>query len=535
MKLKNYLFTASLLAGLFLSNRADAQWTRNAATLQTYVTNTSDNVGIGTTNPLFKLDIQSSGNASMSFKSTTGNANVILDRFASNTTAGVNYRTNGTPTWQTGMINNDNFVIRNVNLGSPAIYCSYTNNNVGIGNTAPTNKLSVTGSANFTGFVGIGITAPATQLHVVSGAAATDTIAILGRTAYTGTAVDVVGLYGDAATNSAAGYGIGVVGRGNYFGLFGNGGYAGVVGTSLGIGVDGEAFDAGNTEFLTGVQGLTSGGDVSVGVYGSSSGALNNYGLYGDQQDTAAGTDYAVVCLGDLYYWRAFAPSDARLKSNIMPYTGALDKINQLTTATYTFNHAKYPGMALPGGNQVGFMADNVQKVFPNLVKQADLPAGATRDARGKVTYHSIPDVMQVNYIGLIPVLAEAIKEQSQSVSKKETEMNARMTQLENEIAQLKSMLQEKKGNVTETGSLLQNVPNPANGNTTISFYLPENSKGVLQVSDVNGKVVKSFNVSGSGMQDVLVNTTSLSSGSYTYSLSINGKVADSKTMVINK
>jgi len=36
-------------------------------------------------------------------------------------------------------------------------------------------------------------------------------------------------------------------------------------------------------------------------------------------------------------------------------------------------------------------------------------------------------------------------------------------------------------------------------------------------------------------MQDVLLNTASLSSGSYTYSLSINGKVADSKTMVINK
>lgn len=38
--------------------------------------------------------------------------------------------------------------------------------NVGIGTTAPTNKLTVNGNANFTGNVGIGITAPAYKLDV---------------------------------------------------------------------------------------------------------------------------------------------------------------------------------------------------------------------------------------------------------------------------------------------------------------------------------------------------------------------------------
>jgi hypothetical protein len=62
--------------------------------------NKNGNVGIGTTNPLFLFDVQGPGNASMSFKSTTGTANVILDRFNSGSTAGVNYRTNGVPYWQ---------------------------------------------------------------------------------------------------------------------------------------------------------------------------------------------------------------------------------------------------------------------------------------------------------------------------------------------------------------------------------------------------------------------------------------------------
>src|SRR4051794_32535911 len=38
---------------------------------------------------------------------------------------------------------------------------------VGIGTTAPANKLSVGGNADFTGNVGVGTTTPATKLHVI--------------------------------------------------------------------------------------------------------------------------------------------------------------------------------------------------------------------------------------------------------------------------------------------------------------------------------------------------------------------------------
>ena len=116
MKLKLYSISAMMFACLFMAKDANAQWTRNAATQQTYLTNTGDNVGIGTTNPLFKLDIQSAGSASMSFKSTGGNSNIIIDRANSAATSGVNYRTAGVPTWQTGTIQTDNFAIRNIGL-----------------------------------------------------------------------------------------------------------------------------------------------------------------------------------------------------------------------------------------------------------------------------------------------------------------------------------------------------------------------------------------------------------------------------------
>ncbi|MCB9332187.1 MAG: tail fiber domain-containing protein [Lewinellaceae bacterium] len=60
-----------------------------------------------------------------------------------------------------------------------------TDGNVGIGATTPANKLSVSGSADFTGNVGIGIASPATRLHVegaASGSTSTDFVATIKNT-----------------------------------------------------------------------------------------------------------------------------------------------------------------------------------------------------------------------------------------------------------------------------------------------------------------------------------------------------------------
>lgn len=95
-------------------------------------------VGIGTTAPAFALDVQSTGSANLNFKSTTGTANLLLDRANSAATSSVSYRTNGVGTWQTGTVGSDNFAIRNLSLGSPAITVLNTNNNVGMGTNNPT-------------------------------------------------------------------------------------------------------------------------------------------------------------------------------------------------------------------------------------------------------------------------------------------------------------------------------------------------------------------------------------------------------------
>ncbi len=83
--------------------------------------------------------------------------------------------------------------------------------------------------------------------------------------------------------------------------------------------------------------------------------------------------------------------------------------------------------------------------------------------------------------------------------------------------------------------SLGNNVPNPSNGNTVISFNSLEQADYNFIVSDASGREVARMNVSGSiGENRIIFDGTSLSSGLYTYSLS-NGVSVLTQRMVINK
>ena len=87
--------------------------------------------------------------------------------------------------------------------------------------------------------------------------------------------------------------------------------------------------------------------------------------------------------------------SDARLKKNIQPLTTSLTDLIQLTGYTYNWKDArKNPEQ------QIGILAQEVQKIYPQLVKT------------------SAEGTLSVNYMGLIPVMIESIKEQQRQIEK---------------------------------------------------------------------------------------------------------------------
>ena len=83
---------------------------------------------------------------------------------------------------------------------------------------------------------------------------------------------------------------------------------------------------------------------------------------------------------------------------------------------------------------------------------------------------------------------------------------------------------------------LEQNIPNPFSENTVIRFYVPQNAvSAVVKIYSLDGTELKSFQISTKGLGSVEISGKTFSSGTYTYMLIVNGKVVDTKQMILSK
>lgn len=87
-----------------------------------------------------------------------------------------------------------------------------------------------------------------------------------------------------------------------------------------------------------------------------------------------------------------------------------VEKVMQLKPYTYYYRADEFSFMNLDKGKQLGFVAQDMEKVFPELVSEVSHPK-----TNGKTT--EIEKYKAINYIGLIPVLAQAMQEQQTEIS----------------------------------------------------------------------------------------------------------------------
>ena len=130
-------------------------------------------------------------------------------------------------------------------------------------------------------------------------------------------------------------------------------------------------------------------------------------------------------------------------------------------------------------------------------------------------------------------------------------EKDEAINSLKSEIRNLKSEIDELKttfsANTSTTNyklqtanltsaSLEQNMPNPFRNATRINYILPQQfSSAKIIITDKSGKTLKESNISGGGKGSLNVDASTISAGSYQYSLYINGKLMDTKQMVLLK
>jgi hypothetical protein len=221
-----------------------------------------------------------------------------------------------------------------------------------------------------------------------------------------------------------------------------------------------------------------------------------------------------------------FQSSDARLKSNIVPLTDKSSDIYKLSGKSY--NKTMLPivdernkGIFNPDNisltenkaqqapkqsvTEFGFLAQDLKEVYPNLVRQ------------NKDGYYS------VDYIGLIPIMVEALKEQKLQIES-----------LQQQVVQ--SSTKNTSISIEALPSLDQNKPNPFSASTEIGFYLPSNvASASLYLYNMNGVQLKNIVIGERGKGVITIQGNELSAGMYIYALIADGKEIDTKRMILTK
>jgi hypothetical protein len=240
--------------------------------------------------------------------------------------------------------------------------------------------------------------------------------------------------------------------------------------------------------------------------------------------------------------------SDGRYKRNITENVPGLKFINKLRPVTYHLNvHDIDKKLRVTEDKLTAGEADKKEKqLYTGFVAQ-EVEKAANEigyDFSGVSKPENDSDFYGIRYTDFIMPLVKSVQELSkQNDSLKET--NASLQSQMNEMkAVIKKLADKEDIDISSTSinaslssaSLAQNIPNPYNHTTSIAYNLPAKfSSAQIVVTDITGKTLKTVNVSGQGKGVLHLDASILSAGYYNYSLMVDGKLIDTKRMILAK
>lgn len=271
---------------------------------------------------------------------------------------------------------------------------------------------------------------------------------------------DNCGVYGSTNTSNYTGYGgyfvntstnnssIGVYASAAYTGISSIGNTNGIFVTSTSVandirgiynyvdntGVQGNTYGqlnnidiaAGNTNSARGIYVDIERDAKDANTYGIYVSALNGTTVYGLYSRVYGGnTNYAGYFDGDLAYsGNLISASDRKFKENIKPLPDALTKIKEINAYCYNYkNEGEAAQMNFPDGVHFGFIAQELEKVFPELVSE-NINAWEEKSGKNeKIVKYEI-SYKGVSYSEMIPVLTEAVKEQQNIIENQQRQID---------------------------------------------------------------------------------------------------------------
>jgi hypothetical protein len=409
------------------------------------------NTGIGTTNPTAKLEV----NGNVKITDGTQGANKVLTSDANGTASWENLPA-GANVWSVGgnnILNNNTGTVGigisgfeklnvggNIKLGFNPWSNSSTDRTVKfgdgdlvtIGERFQDDQMHLLGTQgivfrtngdieqmrlNFFGNLGIGITNPTYKLHLGN---ATNGLRIEGPTAAAsgGSALNIGG-YGDIVVdkpgtvggrfmlneNGDAGFGT------NAPNAYGHGGNNRIVeirnfsGTGVNVQSHLMLSTTGNAGSLGGITWASTAltGEQRAGLIANAFETANQTRLSFYTRDNAGALAERFYIQGTGNAWlqgTLTQASDARLKKNIKILSPTLNNLAKLNGYTYDWiNEQK------DKEQQIGLLAQEVQKIYPQLVKQ---------NSAGELS---------VNYSGLVPLLLEGLKELNKKIEEQQKQI----------------------------------------------------------------------------------------------------------------
>ncbi len=212
-----------------------------------------------------------------------------------------------------------------------------------------------------------------------------------------------------------------------------------------------------------------------------------------------------------LRYTTLIQTSDLRYKDKVATLESSLNKLVDLRGTSYFMKEeTSREEENSTNKKHLGLIAQEVQEVFPELV------------------YSDEEGYLGVDYISLIPVIVESIKD----LHRKNLELEAETTLLHEKLASLTVDNDLKDLNKPR---LLQNYPNPHDGVTTIRYFLPsEAQNSSISIFNMSGKLVDKYDQLGTGNNELTL-TRKLSPGIYYYSISSEGSEIETKRMIVEE
>jgi hypothetical protein len=230
-------------------------------------------------------------------------------------------------------------------------------------------------------------------------------------------------------------------------------------------------------------------------------------------------------------------PSDARIKTNVNPFTDGLAQILQIKPVTFNYK----PETGYPSDKEyVGIIAQEMQKIAPYTIEEVKVNIenddNTTKLPGTILTYQG----NAVTYM-----LINAVKEQQAMIDTR----NQKIEDLEARLDRIEAALAFNNGTVSNTNNntsitlegvdgayLKQNTPNPFGENTSIEYSLPKNfNTAYIQIYNAQGAMMRKVDLPKTeGIGVLNIQARELAAGDYVYTLVVDGKIIDTKKMILS-